>query len=328
MERTSLKYLIEKLIDGGITPSEYVSLKNEINEADNKKIAPLLFGLWETIDFQYKMDDKTRLEIINNIAGITNAMAKQETTRRRLPWKYIVAAAIPICIICGFLLHMLSFRTDPRQFKIITDSGQKTQLVLPDSSRVMLNSVSQLVYSSDYNYNARKVELEGEAFFDVSKSKNKKFIVSLGDIEVEVKGTKFNVEAYKKENTIGISLLEGKVTVNNAKTHKPLIEINPNEKVTYNKNSNQWELKSVNSELDCLWTQNTLRFEGASYEIVIEKLERWFGMKITVDTPPAYPLRYGFTIKHESLEETLRLIDRISPIKYNINGEEVHLIYR
>lgn len=324
MENFEFKYLIGKLVDGSITHAEFTELKEKIESASDNEIDTQLLWLWNNTPHPFKMDDKTRLDIISNI---TNQAAIVQPKRRIFPWKY-VAAAIPLFILLGFWGHILLFKSDVQNFKVIADPGHKTKLELPDGSHVMLNSASNLTYNSEYNQESRDVILEGEAFFDISKNQSKNFTVSLGDIEIEVKGTRFNISAYKEDDAINISLVEGKIAVNCAKTHQVLTDMNPNEKVIYHKNTQQWELTTVDSELEYLWTKNTLRFEGASYEKVIEKLEKWYGMRIIVNNAPSKPLYYGFTIKGETLDETLRLMNQISPIKYEIRGEEVWMTYR
>ncbi len=99
-----------------------------------------------------------------------------------------------------------------------TPSGGQYQVVLPDRSKVWLNSASSLHFPTAFKGNQRVVELTGEAYFEVTKNKEKPFLVKVRDMEVKVLGTHFNINAYSDENNIKTSILEGLVKITKGKT--------------------------------------------------------------------------------------------------------------
>jgi len=210
---------------------------------------------------------------------------------------------------------------------IIVPSGQKSQLILADGTKVWLNAGSRLTYSNLYNTKERIVELDGEAFFEVIKDEKREFIVKTGMVDITVLGTSFNVNAYPEDSNISVSLLEGKVSVSSARDHRVLAYLEPNQGAVISRSDLICQVNSCDAETESIWRMNTLKFDGASAEEVSRKLERWYGVDITLEnTKPDN--HYWFTIKTESLTELLESINKLTPIEYKINGEEVTIRYK
>ena len=209
-------------------------------------------------------------------------------------------------------------------FTVFAERGQKTQIFLPDGTQVWLNSDSYLSYSSVFNRDNREVTLKGEAFFDVTKDDEHSFTVKAEGINVVVYGTAFNVSAYPDEEMATVSLLRGVVTVENAVES---VQLEPGQQVQIPRDRQSWKLFPCDVEMECLWTQNMLRFENTPAVEVFTKLEKWYGVNIHVENSNS-SVKYGFVLKSESLREILDLINRITAIDYQINGEEVNIRYK
>lgn len=100
---------------------------------------------------------------------------------------------------------------DPLDYVVLADNGQRASVVLPDGTKVWLNSHTKLNYKSDYGVKERSVSLSGEAYFEVSKDTLRRFLVNAGDMEVEALGTAFNVKAYEEDDEVVTTLFEGSV---------------------------------------------------------------------------------------------------------------------
>lgn len=242
-----------------------------------------------------------------------------------------IAASIALFFGFSFSAWLLSVDRDNNHadFKsvVLAPSGQKTHLILPDSSQVWLNSGSQLTYNYDFDRKNRIVELQGEGYFDVCYDAELPFIVKTGPVDVQVHGTKFNVEAYADDSKIAISLLQGSVSLHSSEPRQLLTYIEPNQSVVISKANMSYEIADCDAAADSSWHLNMIRFEGASPDEVWRKMEKWYGVKITPhDVPPA--TRYWFSVKTESLHELLSTITRITPIEYQVNGEEVDIWYK
>jgi ferric-dicitrate binding protein FerR (iron transport regulator) len=173
----------------------------------------------------------------------------------------------------------------------------------------------------------RTVRLEGEAFFEVSKSEEIPFIVESGLVTVEVHGTSFNVKAYKKDKTASVALLKGSVSLLSPSTNKRLTYLKPDEMAIIHAQDLRYEVLACDAGNESIWHLNKLHFENAPAGEVWEKLERWYGVNIKIENMKP-DLTYRFTIKTETLTELLALIHKLTPVEYKLNGEEVSVRYK
>jgi len=239
-----------------------------------------------------------------------------------------VAAVLALVFMAGLGLGDGFFNSSEKvsYTRIIAPEGNKTQIVLPDSTHVWLNSGSELQYASDYSATNRKVNMKGECFFDVVKDPEHPFIVQGSKFQVRVFGTRFNVNEDASKNTADITLVSGKVQVFNL-DDKPVSELKPGQQLVYNQGIYHVQ-KAENMEALTAWLNNMLIFDNQPFEEVIHYLEKWYGVKIQLDHTLYYSHNYTFKVKTESLREVLALISVITPIEYQIEGEKVTIKYK
>jgi len=205
---------------------------------------------------------------------------------------------------------------------IITPRGQKTQILLADGTKVWLNSGSEINYTNSYGMKNRSVELKGEAFFDVTGNKKLKFIVKTGRVDVVVYGTAFNVKTSVAQNEVAVSLLRGSVEVVSSTDKKSIAHLAPGERITVGKSGKNYKIEKCDADLDGIWRLEKLRFEGAGIEDVAEKLGKWYGVNIIVKDTYKFP-KYWFTVKSESINDILKSMNGLHPIRYSINGNNI-----
>jgi len=241
-----------------------------------------------------------------------------------------IAAAAVIFFFIGIAVHYLWTEKIPADFlnqysTVIVPEGQKSMIVLPDGSNVWLNSGSSLKYKSSFNTKIREVEIEGEAFFEVRKDKSRIFRVNAGPINVDVYGTAFDVKNYKEEKKLEVTVENGNVGV--IKDGARVAELTKGKQVIINDESNTVLLTDANVEVVKAWKNNELIFDGTPFEEVIRYLERWYGVKITIEEKMKKRHNYTFKIKTESLTELLKLLQVITPLQYKIDGKNVTIRY-
>ena len=254
----------------------------------------------------------------------------QGRTIRLNTWFRWIAAASIIAVVFlaglglgdGFFKHSqkISF------VKITAPEGSKTQIVLPDSTHVWLNSGAELQYPGDFTAQNRQVIMKGECFFDVTKDPEHPFIVDGTKLRVKVYGTKFNVNEDRFTKGTDVTLISGKVEVYN-QNNQLLSKLTPGEQLVYNNGISQVQ-KTRNPEALTSWINNMLIFNNQPFEEVINYLEKWYGVTISLDKTLYYNYNYTFKVKTESLREVLELISFITPIEYRIEGEKVAIKYR
>ena len=200
--------------------------------------------------------------------------------------------------------------------------GERSQITLYDGTKVWLNSGTKFRYPVAFSKETRDVFIEGEAYFDVAKDAKHPFVVSAGQLKIQVLGTRFNVCAYANDEECITTLDEGSVNAINTTNSKNVI-LKPGEQVILNRETNGLKRLQVNSQLYTSWKENLLKYENAPFDEVIKKMERWYDVKIVVDKAIDTKERYTMTIKTESLREMLQLVSKTTKLKYEINENTV-----
>ncbi len=185
---------------------------------------------------------------------------------------YKIAATVCLLVATAALLFkLIPGSTHEQHATIVRNSkGNNTRILLPDSSTVWLNANSTLEYTNEFGNTTREVTLKGEAFFDVKKD-NKAFIVKTDKIQVHVKGTRFNIEAYKKNATVKTTLEEGKVELHVDGNNK-FFTMKPGDQIILNTQLNDIVVKKVNPFDVSAWKEDELVFDNTPLSEAIENL--------------------------------------------------------
>ncbi|WP_316817665.1 FecR family protein [Pedobacter nyackensis] len=212
---------------------------------------------------------------------------------------------------------------DPGRMNTLTTAkGESYQLRLPDGSLVWLNAASSLTYAADLNSGGkRKVELDGEAYFEIAKDKAHPFVVESRKQEVEVLGTHFNVNAYADEPVVATTLLEGAVKV----TGKGLDQtIRPGEQAINNGSAIQVMDVDVETVVD--WKSGGFILDRVDFRTVMRKIARWYNVEVVYDpTVPYDMISGGYISRSMQLSSVLKLIEKSGQVRFRIEGRTVHV---
>lgn len=213
---------------------------------------------------------------------------------------------------------------------IVTPPGRQYKLILSDETKVWLNAASSLYYPVHFSDGARKVEITGEAYFEVAAQTNVKgektpFTVKVNresdrSTEVQVLGTHFNINAYDDEPDTRVTLLEGAVTVSTASAAPVMIRPGQQAKVNHKIEVN----KEADIELAMAWKNGNFQFKNADVSSVMRQAERWYGIR--VNYPQGIPLDTlnGGISRDVKLSEFLDII-RYSDIRATIRDGVVEI---
>jgi ferric-dicitrate binding protein FerR (iron transport regulator) len=201
--------------------------------------------------------------------------------------------------------------------------GKTKHIDLPDGSKVELNGGSTLHASADFGKDARKLQLEGEAFFDVAKDKERPFVVSIGNTTSEALGTQFNLRLASKSKVVQLSVVEGKVKFAEGGKKQEMVLVAGQVAEFDPATGKIWEVQR-SAEDQSAWRKNQLFFEDESFPVAAEVLERHFGVRIT------YPERLNtarLTAKFEqrALPQVLEVIESIYNVKATQSADAVSL---
>jgi len=189
-----------------------------------------------------------------------------------------------------------------------TPKGRQFQLVLPDGSKVWLNAASSIRYPTVFTGNERKVEVTGEAYFEVVKNSTSPFRVKINDeAEVEVLGTHFNVNSYMNEESINTTLLEGSVSVKN-RSGKLILQPGQQARVAGNEKIKLFA--EVDVEKVMAWKNGVFNFQDATLEEVMRQLERWYDIDVVYEKNIPRLEFYGKMGRDLSLAAVLRGLEK------------------
>lgn len=214
---------------------------------------------------------------------------------------------------------------DPNAFhKISTTRGGQYAVLLPDGSKVWLNSETSLEYSLNFAKN-RKVKLKGEAYFDVVKQKIEgsallPFTINLSHQEIEVLGTQLNVQAYEDEEVFSTTLVTGAVKIN---AHDNSVLLKPGEQALLDRTSDELYVKKVNVREFSDWKDGYFYFENENIKQIMSKVSRWYDIEVIYQGEISEEGFGGEISKYENIKELLNVLELTGKVRLKLEGRRV-----
>ncbi len=333
MEKANIYTLLSRYFNGDCTPDEINFIRDWCNQSEeNKNEFVQMQKAWTLSGNEaYEILSSARSTVWESIQTNISKKVSRTYTKRSLIYYASASAAAVLILMVGIQLfidkNLWNASADYTSFCV--SKGEKGQILLADGTKVWLNAGSKLTLSNNFNVKNRTVILEGEAYFDVKKNDKSHFIVQTPSVDVKVFGTAFSVDAYPESGQVGVALLRGSVGVYKSGTDDQIVSLTPNQHILIDKSSYQSTINILEDDSDIAWTFEQLIFEHTPYKEVFSKMENWYGVNISIASPPKRKdLDYRFKVKSESLREILELINKITPIEYNIDGKEVIISYK
>ena len=189
---------------------------------------------------------------------------------------------------------------------------------LPDGTKVYLNSESSLTYPSFFSKDKRDVKLTGEAFFEVQKDPEHRFIVSgPHHTQIEVLGTSFNVEAFERDSFISTTLVEGKVRFAYQKNRQPAtVDMKPGQKLMYDTTSSQVKLIQTSGETETAWKDGKIIFQATPLPEALRMLEKRFNVTFVLSNNRLRGEAFNGSFTNQRLERILEIFKISSNIKW------------
>lgn len=314
--------------------------EREITAADKK----LLFSMIQT-DEELKKDftsmqnlyalsswlprETDQLDAVDKLASFKQAHCRKKRHITSSLFIHMAGYAAAICLAVLSTWIVMKDQTTGEEAityeEFSTPSGQRAMLKLHDGTTVWLNARSTLRYPNHFASEERKVELDGEAFFDVEHNEQKPFVVSTEKLDIKVLGTKFNVFAYKGRNEFNTALLEGSVKIYEHANEETALFIDPNEYV---------ELKGdklIKHPMDntdfLLWKEGIYAFDDAPFEEIIKKFELYYDIVITVNNDKL--MKYKFSGKfrqRDGVESALYTLRKVYYFNFMKDEENNRII--
>ncbi|MBQ8501430.1 MAG: DUF4974 domain-containing protein [Bacteroides sp.] len=202
--------------------------------------------------------------------------------------------------------------------KLVVPPGGEYRLTLEEGTEIQINGASELLFPTRFMGASRNVRLSGEAFFQVKTDKEKPFQVAVDVLKIVATGTSFNIRAYKDEDDIQVSLIEGAIHI--CKGEEQLAVLSPGQTLNYTKSTGTFEWTEVTQTAVTDWTAGKFIFHDEPIEQIMKELSRWYNVKITV-SPEISQKRYsGILSRKQPLEDILKSLHLTNELDFKING--------
>ena len=202
---------------------------------------------------------------------------------------------------------------------ISTPKGGQYQLELPDGSQVWLNATSSIHFPTSFTGTARRIEITGEAYFEIAKNPNMPFVVTVNNSEVQVLGTHFNINAYNDEDNVKTTLLEGSVRFVNDE-HINILK--PGQQAQLTKDGMTKVVSNVDVDEVVAWKNGMFAFENAGIETIMRQLSRWYDVEIEYKgkTDDLFIAEMRRNIK---LSDALKALELTGKVKFDIQEKKI-----
>jgi transmembrane sensor len=211
---------------------------------------------------------------------------------------------------------------------LITSKGEMYGMILSDGSKVWLNSQSSIRYPVSFNGDVRKVEITGEAYFEVAsiflkEVKKVPFIVSLNDMEVEVLGTKFNINSYADEDAVITTLIEGKVNVRSiSKSADAILQTGEQAILRQGQDDKIKVIENADVEEAIAWHIGYFQFNNADLKTVLKQLVRWYEVEVVYQGNIPQREFWGKISKKNTLSQVLATLES-NNIHFKLEGKRI-----
>jgi transmembrane sensor len=328
MKEDLFKAIIIKFLKGDATPHEKGMLANWLKEdPEREEIFYYYLSTHESESPQYFPEVASKIETYEKFLRGEIQMPKvdyhneggERNQSKIISYRWWLAASVLL-----FFSASLYFLKDPFLYKTYAaDYGTIKSVTLEDGSAVTLSANSSIKILRDFmDHENREVWIKGEAFFEVSKKTNRmKFIVHTDNFDVEVLGTKFNVN--NRRGKTEVMLAEGKVKLM-AKDHEPLI-MNPGEQVSLSNKHEHFEKQVANTAKHEAWRKNKLVFKDTPLAEVAEVVQDYYGVKVIITDSLLATRQFTGTLPNNDLDVILLALRTSYKIEIEQSNEYIIL---
>jgi len=324
MTKIEFKQILQKQIDGRLDNTDLPAFKSILQKENEEELEYYLEQLWE----EYQADGKRH----SSFDRIRNRLYNMIHKEKRIKlyhhlFRYAAIIVIPLLMMFG-VYHFTRTNTinefASNEYIIETASGERSRVVLPDGTKVLISNNTRLTYPASFGKQARKIKLTGEAFFEVSQNKKHPFIIESDEAQIKVLGTVFNVYAYQDEPFFEVTLQTGRVEVISNKHPQTPMVLQPNEKARMNYKDGILVKERTDLRVETAWMRGDLFFRSESLLQIFKKIERFYGVNITYSGElPAETFTGGY--RETDIIQVLNNLQEHYTFTYEKNGNKLHM---
>lgn len=324
----SVEALIQRFRNNECTPEEIELLQQWVTQLDLSDSSTEL--------------PEEQLHAVKNRMHQQIISARQAVpARHRLPYRRLLVAASWLLLIVStavlyYYIRASGDNQNARQPQLTVIENKQPgirRITLPDGSQVCLNIHSRLEFDpSQFNKKERLLKLSGEGFFEVvpsikpgTDSTRIPFIVETGSLRTRVLGTAFNIEAYDHESEVRVSLVHGKIALDDTATDMTTV-LSPNHSLRYSKQTQSWQVMPVEAASVALWTQGYLVFNEVPLQEALKRIGQRFQVAIECNPAIVQNKRITASFRNSTLPAVLENILFVHDLQYRKTADKIIII--
>ena len=322
-----LKYinnLLKRFVDGLYTRKDADDLLKHFHAGKyNTEISEAMDNVWEEME-EDEVSSLQHQQYREEARLLLSRIRKPETRFSFIPsLRYVAIVAVILSIGWGGFRLIRS-----NQEKVLTytevhvKNGEHKRIILPDGTSVTLNAGSYLRYPREFITDVRRIEMNGEAFFEVTRDEEKPFLIHTKDADVKVLGTSFNVKAFDMDEQLTVSVQTGKVQVD---LPEAMMRLLPDEQFVMDKTKGEFQKRNEDARLSTVWIKGGLYFNRTPIRTVVNELVRMYNRTIEFAPGAEYDDYIYGEHDNKSLEAVLKSIQYSTDIKYRIENDKIVL---
>ena len=327
MNKDTDKNKIRRYLNGTYMASEVDELHDGLRSAlkNSDALDEVASEIWEEGANVTRSTVFAQRESYKEAQQLLRGMKRRKLWNAR-HWGYAAVgiAASLILVFLGVYSWNSTDTTEMQLAEVSTSFGERKQVMLADGSRVVLNACSSLQYPKEFDGDVRKVQLKGQAFFEVARNEKQPFFVETGKLHVQVLGTEFDVKSYAEDEVASVEVQSGKVEVT---LPEATLRLKKDEQILMNTVSGEFNKKKENKKV-AAWRKGGLCFNHTPIRDVARELERIYSCKILFSEGQEFTNVITGEPDNESLESLLEAIHIVSGLNYRKEADGSILFYK
>ena len=316
--------LLKRFVDGLYTRKDADDLLKHFHAGKyNTEISEAMDNVWEEME-EDEVSSLQHQQYREEARLLLSRIRKPEKRFSFIPYlRYVAIVAVILSIGWGGFRLIRS-----NQEKVLTytevhvKNGEHKRIILPDGTSVTLNAGSYLRYPREFITDVRRIEMNGEAFFEVTRDEEKPFLIHTKDADVKVLGTSFNVKAFDMDEQLTVSVQTGKVQVD---LPEAMMRLLPDEQFVMDKTKGEFQKRNEDARLSTVWIKGGLYFNRTPIRTVVNELVRMYNRTIEFAPGAEYDDYIYGEHDNKSLEAVLKSIQYSPDIKYRIENDKIVL---
>ena len=275
-----------------------------------------------------RINDAAGIDVERSLRQFKRRMhAGRRISLRRSAVRIAAAAVVAAVLLAGGLTTVLLSKRLAQPVTVVTQLGERSQVVLPDGTKVWLNSSSSVEYVAPFFSRQRRVKMEGEAYFEVEHDRRAPFVVSTNGLDIEVLGTRFNIRIDDNEHRVTTVLLEGAVKAYASGREQASVRLHPAQQLVFDTRTHAMRLTDCPSaERSINWIDGRFCFEHDTFGEIVAELKRYYNVDIRFMDNRLRDMRFSGNFRVEDgIYHIMSVLQLTYKFNYRIAGNDIEL---